>query len=98
MATEDLPYNTGSSVLDDDTVKDPDQGNVPLLVQQLQEIDILIAEHNSWDGLKIPSDPLTLEQKAGLFDSIVNHKQFVTHLRSFRDDIVKKLEELGYGR
>lgn len=93
---EDLPYNTGSSVLNDNTVKDPDQNNVPLLVQQLRDIDKLIEEHNSWDGLNLPTTPLTLEQKAGLFDSIVSHKQFVSHLRSFRENIVKKLEELGH--
>lgn len=90
---EDLDYNYPSdAVAPHKPSKDVDYNNKSILVQVLGEIDKLITVHNSMDGL----DPTKSE--ATMKVQVRANKQLVAYLRSFREVISNKVEELVDGR
>lgn len=91
MSTEDLDYNFDSSVMANDTAKDVDHNNKSILVRHLKDLDRLISVHNTFDAID-NSSKLSAEQQ------IAAHRLLVTYLRSFRDDLASKVEELNNGR
>lgn len=87
----DLPYNTSSSVIDDeDTAKDVDHNNMSLLRQHGKQLDQWIAKHNTLDVIK-DNTKLSGEQQ------IAVHKELVGYLRILRDDTYEKIKELTDG-
>lgn len=90
MSNADLDYNFSSSVTDNDNTKDPDHSNIPILKQQLRDVDDAIKLHNSFDVIDI-------NLKVSVENQIIAHKLFVNYLRGYRNDLKDKLEELGNG-
>lgn len=90
MSNTDLDYFNSSVTDTDSDTKDVDINNVSILREQLAETDRLIALHNTFDVIDPKSKYTTDEQMIG-------HRIFVTYMRSFREDLATKVEELGNG-
>lgn len=90
MSNIDLDYFSSSVTDTDKPSKDVDINNISILREQLTETDRLLALHNTFDVIDTNSKYTTDEQMIG-------HRIFVTYMRSFREDLAKKVEELGNG-
>ena len=90
MSNTDLDYFNSSVTDTDSDTKDVDINNVSILREQLTETDRLIALHNTFDVID-PQSKVTIENQ------IIAHRIFVTYMRSFREDLATKVEELGNG-
>lgn len=92
MATEDLDYNFSEVAVKHNPTKDVDYNNKSVLVEVLEELDRLIAHHNSKDSLDLSSKDATLREQ------VLADRRQVGYLRGFRDYIANKVEALADGR
>jgi hypothetical protein len=92
MATEDLDYGYSEVAVKNDVTRDVDYNNKSVLIDVLEEIDRLIAHHNSKDSLDLRSKDATLREQ------VLADRRQVGYLRGFRDYIANKVEELTNGR
>ena len=90
MSNTDLDYFNSSVTDTKSDTKDVDINNVSILREQLAETDRLIALHNTFDVIDLTS-------KVSVENQMIAHRIFVTYMRSFREDLATKVEELGNG-